>query len=178
MSDCDALWVEQCLDGDREVFARLVERHRQSVFNRRRYTKLERKKQYLEREFVMPVLEYAEAKKQGLEKDPYVMRTLKNLMVFKLMRKLRGEFKTAEPTEAELKAFFEKHQDDYNQPELIRVSHILLKDKATADKVAAEAKGKSRVEFRRGSRSQSTTDSSGSFSASSTQSDCVATITD
>ncbi|MFH2009954.1 MAG: peptidylprolyl isomerase [bacterium] len=123
--------------------------HRQSVFNRRRYTKLDRKKQYLEREFVMPVLEFASAQQQGLQKDPYVSRTLKNLMVSKLMRQLRTEFKTAEPADAELKAFFEKHQDDYNQPELVRVSHILVKDKATADKVATEAKGKSRVEFRR-----------------------------
>jgi RNA polymerase sigma-70 factor (ECF subfamily) len=31
--DCDALWVEQCLDGDREVFGRLVERYQQPVFN-------------------------------------------------------------------------------------------------------------------------------------------------
>jgi peptidyl-prolyl cis-trans isomerase C len=123
--------------------------HRQSVFNRRRYTKLDRKKQYLEREFIMPVLEFASAQEQGLEKDAYVQRTLKNLMVSKLMRQLRTEFKTAEPTEAELKAFFEKNQDDYNQPELVRVSHILVKDLATANKVAAEAKGKSRVEFRR-----------------------------
>lgn len=123
--------------------------HRQSVFNRRRYTKIDRKKQYLEREFIMPVLEYVEAQKQGLEKDAYVQRTLKNLMVSKLMRQLRTEFKTAEPTEAELKAFFEKNQDDYNQPELVRVSHILLKNMALATKVAGEAKGKSRVEFRR-----------------------------
>ncbi len=123
--------------------------HRQSVFNRRRYTKLERKKQYLEREFIMPVLEYSAAKAQGLEKDPYVQRTLKNLMVSKLMRQLRTEFKTAEPTEAELKEFFDKHQQDYNQPELVRVSHILLKDLATATRVAKEVKGKSRVEFRR-----------------------------
>ncbi len=123
--------------------------HRQSVFNRRRYTKLDRKKKYLEREFIMPVLEYAEAQKRGIEKDAYVQRTLKNLMVSKLMRQLRSEFKTAEPTEAELKAFYEKHQEDYNQPELVRVSHILVRTKAEADKVLALAKGKSRVEFRR-----------------------------
>ncbi len=123
--------------------------HRQSVFNRRRYTKIDRKKQYLEREFIMPVLEFAAAKAQGLEKDAYVQRTLKNLMVSKLMRQLRTEFKTAEPTDAELKAFFEKHQEDYNQPELVRVSHILVKNMGTATKVTAAAKGKSRVEFRR-----------------------------
>jgi parvulin-like peptidyl-prolyl isomerase len=97
----------------------------------------------------MPVLEYAAAQSQGLQKDAYVQRTLKNLVVSKLMRQLRTEFKTAEPTEAELKAFFEKHQEDYNQPELVRVSHILVKTMAAATKVAAAAKGKSRVEFRR-----------------------------
>jgi len=123
--------------------------HRQSVFNRRRYTKLDRKKQYLEREFIMPVLEFAAAQSQGLQKDAYVQRTLNNLMVSKLMRELRTEFKTAEPTDAELKAFFEKHQEDYNQPELVRVSHILVKTLAAGTKLATEAKGKSRVEFRR-----------------------------
>lgn len=123
--------------------------HRQSVFNRRRYTQLERKKKYLEREFIMPVLEFAEAGKRGLQKDAYVQRTLKNLMVSKLMRQLRSEFKTAEPTDAELKAFYEKNKNDYNQPELVRVSHILVKTQAEAAKLAAEAKGKSRVEFRR-----------------------------
>lgn len=123
--------------------------HRQSVFNRRRYTQLDRKKQYLEREFVMPVLEFSEAQKQGLDKDEYVQRTLKNLMVSKLMRQLRTEFKTDEPTDAELKAFYEKHKDDYNQPELVRASHILVKTKAEADKVMAEVKGKNRVEFRK-----------------------------
>lgn len=123
--------------------------HRQSVFNRRRYTQLDRKKQYLEREFVMPLLEYAEAQKEGLDKDEYVQRTLKNLMVSKLMRQLRTEFKTDEPTDVELKAFYEKHKDDYNQPELVRASHILVKTKAEADKVLAEVKGKNRVEFRK-----------------------------
>lgn len=123
--------------------------HRQSVFNRRRYTSLERKKQFLDREFVLPLLEYEEAQRTGLQKDAYVQRTLKNLMVSKLMRKLRTEFKTVEPTQAELQAFYKKHQDDYNQPELVRASHILVKTKAEASRIAAEVKGKSRVEFRK-----------------------------
>lgn len=33
MSERDARWVEQCLDGDREAFAQLIARHQQSVFN-------------------------------------------------------------------------------------------------------------------------------------------------
>ena len=33
MSDHDARWVEQCLDGDREAFAHLVERHQAAVYN-------------------------------------------------------------------------------------------------------------------------------------------------
>lgn len=123
--------------------------HRQSVFNRRRYTSLERKKQFLDREFILPLLEYEEAQRTGLQKDAYVQRTLKNLMVSKLMRKLRTEFKTAEPSEADLRAFYQKHQDDYNQPELVRASHILVKTKAEAQRIAAEVKGKSRVEFRK-----------------------------
>jgi foldase protein PrsA len=78
-----------------------------------------------------------------------VARTLKNLIVSKLMRQLRTEFKVAEPTDAELKAFYEKNQEEYNQPEMVRVSHLVVKTKEEADKVIADTKGKPRVDFRK-----------------------------
>jgi peptidyl-prolyl cis-trans isomerase C len=124
--------------------------HRQSVFNRRRYSAIDQKKAFLDREFVMPALEYEEAKRMGLEKDPQVERTLKNLIVSKLMRQLRTEIKTAPPTDAELKAFYDKHQEDYNQAEMVRVSHVLVKTKEEAQKVLAEAKAQAaKPDFRK-----------------------------
>jgi parvulin-like peptidyl-prolyl isomerase len=123
--------------------------HRQSHFNRRRYAELEQKKLFLDREFIMPVLEAEEAKRMGLEKDAQVQKTLKNLILSKLMRQLRTEIKTVDPTDAELKAFYDKNQEDYNQPELVRVSHVLVKTKAEADKVVAEAKAQQKPDFRK-----------------------------
>lgn len=123
--------------------------HRQSHFNRRRYAQLDQKKLFLDREFIMPILEAEEAKRMGLEKDPQVQKTLKNLILSKLMRQLRTEIKITDPTDAELKAFYEKYQEDYNQPELVRVSHVLLKTKEEADKVLAEAKSQQKPDFRK-----------------------------
>ena len=44
------------------------------------------------------------------------------------------------PTDAQLETYFEKNIDNYKTPEEIRASHILVKDKATAEKILAELK--------------------------------------
>ena len=54
-----------------------------------------------------------------------------------LQNKVVGEIN---PTDAQLKAYFEKNIDRYKTPEQIRASHILVKDKATAEKILAQLK--------------------------------------
>ena len=44
------------------------------------------------------------------------------------------------PTDDQLKAYFSKNIDRYKTPEQIRASHILVKDKATAEKILAQLK--------------------------------------
>src|SRR3954471_16447998 len=63
---------------------------KQSPYVRARYTSLERKKEFLDNLVRFEVLAN-EAQKQGLDKDPEVVRTMKQVMIQKLMKQ---EFET------------------------------------------------------------------------------------
>ncbi len=120
-----------------EVYDRI---NKLSPYIRRRYTNVKAKK-----DFVMRLVRFEllaqEAKRQGLDKDPDVRRSMKEMMVQKLRRKLfQNKFKPGDITEEELRKYYEAHKSDYNKPEMVRVSHILVKTKAEAEKLLAEAK--------------------------------------
>jgi peptidyl-prolyl cis-trans isomerase C len=115
--------------------------NKQSPYIRARYTSMERKKEFLDNLVRFEVLA-EEAKKRGLDSDPEVVRTMKQVMIQKLMKvEFDTRVKPEDVTEEEMKKFYEEHSAEYNKPEEVRVSAIILKDKASADKVAAEAKG-------------------------------------
>jgi peptidyl-prolyl cis-trans isomerase C len=115
--------------------------NKQSPYIRARYTSMERKKEFLDNLIRFEVLA-AEAKKRGLDQDPEVVRTMKQVMIQKLMKvEFDTRVKPEDVTEEEMKKFYEEHSAEYNKPEEVRVSAIIVKDKATADKVAKEAKG-------------------------------------
>jgi peptidyl-prolyl cis-trans isomerase C len=115
--------------------------NKQSPYIRARYTSLERKKEFLDNLIRFEVLA-KEAKKRGLDQDPEVVRTMKQVMIQKLMKQeFETRVKPEDVKDDEMKKFYEEHKTEYNKPEEVRVSAIIVKDKATADKVAAEAKG-------------------------------------
>jgi peptidyl-prolyl cis-trans isomerase C len=115
--------------------------NKQSPYIRARYTSLERKKEFLDNLVRFEVLA-AEAKKRGMDQDPEVVRTMKQVMIQKLMKvEFDTRVKPEDVTEAEMKKFYDEHSAEYNKPEEVRVSAIIVKDKATADKVAGLAKG-------------------------------------
>jgi peptidyl-prolyl cis-trans isomerase C len=115
--------------------------NKQSPYIRARYTSMERKKEFLDNLVRFEVLA-TEAKKRGLDQDPEVVRTMKQVMIQKLMKvEFDTRVKPEDVTDAEMKAFYDEHTTEYNKPEEVRVSAIIVKDKATAEKVAAEAKG-------------------------------------
>lgn len=111
----------------------------QSPYIRARYTSLEQKKEFLDNLIRFEVLAQ-EAGRRGLDKDPDVVRTMKQVMIQKLMK---AEFETSitpeDIPESEMRKFYEEHSDEYNKPEEVRVSAIVLKDKKTAERVAKEA---------------------------------------
>jgi peptidyl-prolyl cis-trans isomerase C len=83
-----------------------------------------------------------EAFKRGFDKDPDVVRTMKQVMIQKLMKdQFENTLKPEDITDDEMKVFYEQHKDEYNKPEEVRVSAIILKSKAQAARVAKEATG-------------------------------------
>jgi peptidyl-prolyl cis-trans isomerase C len=115
--------------------------NRQSPYIRARYTSLEQKKEFLDSLVRFEVLA-KEAYRRGLDKDPEVVRTMKQVMIQKLMRE-EFDTKVSADTVAEndIKTYYEANKAEYVKPEEVRVSAIILKNKAQADRVAIEARG-------------------------------------
>ncbi|MGE0547277.1 MAG: peptidylprolyl isomerase [Kofleriaceae bacterium] len=115
--------------------------NRQSPYIRARYTSLEQKKDFLDGLIRFEILA-KEAYKRGLDKDPEVVRTMKQVMIQKLMRDEFDAKITADTIpDADMKAYYDANLAEYVKPEEVRVSAIILKNKAQADRVALEARG-------------------------------------
>ncbi len=116
--------------------------NRQSPYIRARYTSLEQKKEFLDSLVRFEVLA-REAYRRGLDKDPEVVRTMKQVMIQKLMRDQFDTKVTADASiaDAEMKAYYDANLAEYVKPEEVRVSAIIVKNKAQADRVAIEARG-------------------------------------
>jgi len=115
--------------------------NRQSPYIRARYTSLEQKKEFLDSLVRFEVLA-KEAYRRGLDKDPEVVRTMKQVMIQKLMRDEFDAKVTADSVpDAEMKAYYDANLAEYVKPEEVRVSAVILKNKAQAERVATEARG-------------------------------------
>lgn len=115
--------------------------NRQSPYVRQRYTSLEQKKEFLDSLVRFEILA-KEAYRRGLDKDPEVIRTLKQVMIQKLMREEFDTKITADSVpEADVRAYYDANLGEYVKPEEVRASAIILKNKAQAERVALEARG-------------------------------------
>lgn len=115
--------------------------NRQSPYIRARYTSLEQKKEFLDSLVRFEVLA-KEAYRRGLDKDPDVVRTMKQVMIQKLMRDEFDSKVTADSVaDEDMKKYYDANLDEYVKPEEVRVSAIILKNKAQAERVLLEAKG-------------------------------------
>jgi len=115
--------------------------NRQSPYIRARYASTEQKKEFLDSLIRFEVLA-KEAQRQGYDKDPEVVRTMKQVMIQKLMKDEFEQKLTPDSVgETEMKAYYDANVADYVKPAEVRVSAIVLKTKAQAQKVATEAAG-------------------------------------
>lgn len=115
--------------------------NRQSPYIRARYTSLEQKREFLDSLIRFEVLA-KEAARRGLDKDPEVVRTMKQVMIQKLMRdELDAKITADTVTDAEMRAYYEANLAEYVKPEEVRVSAIIVKNRAQAERVALEARG-------------------------------------
>jgi peptidyl-prolyl cis-trans isomerase C len=109
----------------------------QSPYVRARYASVEQKKEFLDNLVKFEVLA-REARRQGLDKDPEVVRTMKQVMIQKLLRQRFDKLRAEDITDPEVQHYFDGHQDEFNRPPEVRVSMVLLADEATAKKVVAD----------------------------------------
>jgi peptidyl-prolyl cis-trans isomerase C len=115
--------------------------NRQSPYIRARYTSLEQKKEFLDSLIKFEVLA-KEAARRGIDKDPEVIRTMKQVMIQKLMRDEFDTKVTADTiSDDEMKNYYDASLAEYVKPEEVRASAIVLKNKAQADRVLLEARG-------------------------------------
>ena len=83
-----------------------------------------------------------EATKRGYDKDPEVVRTMKQVMITKLMREeFDAKISASSIADDEMKKYYEANVADYVKPEEVRASAIIVKNRAQADRVLLEAKG-------------------------------------
>jgi peptidyl-prolyl cis-trans isomerase C len=109
-------------------------------YSKARYSSPEQRKKFLENLVRFEVLA-REAEKRGYDRDPDVQRALKNQMIQVFLRKeLDDKLKNEPITDAEVAKYYQDHERDFRQPEQVRVSQILVNDRALADKLAAEAR--------------------------------------
>jgi peptidyl-prolyl cis-trans isomerase C len=114
--------------------------NKQAPFIRSRYTTIEKKKEFLDNLIRFEVMA-AEAQKRGYDKDPEVIRVMKQQMISKFLQKdFESKLKVEDVPDAEVEKYYASHPEEFNRKDEVRVSQILLKDKAKADKVAAEVR--------------------------------------
>ncbi len=116
--------------------------NRMSRYVRGRYQSLDKKRNLLNSMVEFEVLA-KEAARRGFAKNPDVVRMLRQVMIQRLrQRVVEEQVKRSDITDKDVQAYYDKHKNQYNKPETVRASHILVKDEATAKKVLAEVKAK------------------------------------
>ncbi len=73
-----------------------------------------------------------EAKRRGYGENPEVVAITKNKLASLMHRKITEDVGEPEPSDADLKKYYDDNYDTYHKPEKVRVRHILIKDKARA----------------------------------------------
>jgi peptidyl-prolyl cis-trans isomerase C len=118
----------------------LLARYANQPFVLARYSSLEKKKELLDSLIRYEVLAI-EARKKGYERDPEVQRAAKDKMAKLFTQKeINDKLKPTDVPDADVEKFYQEHTAEYARPETVRISQILVKDRAKAQKALAAAK--------------------------------------
>jgi peptidyl-prolyl cis-trans isomerase C len=120
--------------------------NKQAPFVRARYSSPEKKKEFVDNLVRIEVMA-KEAEKRGYDKDPEVVRVMKQQMISKFVQKdFESRLRVEDVPDADVQKYYNEHPEEFNRAEEVRVSEILVKDKAKADKVAREAAALNRAD--------------------------------
>lgn len=115
--------------------------NQQSPFVRARYDSPQRKKEFLD-SLVRFELIAAEAERQGYGDDPDVKLAKKQAMVRAFTAgELRDLVSLSDITEADVKAYYEGHADEFVRPAQVRISQLVVPEEAQAKALLAEVQG-------------------------------------
>ena len=104
--------------------------NKQSPFVRARYTSADKKKEFVDGLVRFEVMA-AEAARRGYDKDPDVQRVMKQQMISKLMQKdFESKLKVEDVPDADVEKYYNEHPAEFHQKDEVRVSEIVVKDKA------------------------------------------------
>ena len=120
--------------------------NKQAPFVRARYSSPEKKKEFVDNLIRIEVMA-KEAEKRGYDKDPEVVRVMKQQMISKFLQKdFESKLRVEDVPDADVEKYYKEHPEEFNRAEEVRVSEILVKDKAKADKVSREAAALNRAD--------------------------------
>ncbi|MBW2277362.1 MAG: peptidylprolyl isomerase, partial [Deltaproteobacteria bacterium] len=128
--------------GEREITVGEVTEqiNRLSPYIRRRWAAPEKRKEFLQKLIRIELLSQ-EAERQGLNDDPEVQRTVKQVMIRLMVKNdLEKELLPSSIEEEKLKAEYEKEHDKYHRPAQIRASQIVVASEDEAVKLIADLK--------------------------------------
>ena len=118
--------------------------NKQSPFIRARYATVDKKKEFLDNLIRFEVMA-REAQRRGYDKDPEVVRVMKQQMISKFLQKdFESKLKVEDVPDADVEKYYKEHPEEYNKKDQVRVSEILVKDKGKADKVYTEVKAQAK----------------------------------
>ncbi len=119
--------------------AAVMKRYEHSPFVLARYSTAERRKDLLENLVRFEVLA-AEARRRGYERDPDVQQVAKQKMVAQFEKQeINDKLRPEDVPQPDVEAYYREHRSQFMNPEQVRASQILVRDKARAEKVAAAA---------------------------------------
>lgn len=111
----------------------------ESAADRAAYSAIEKKHRALEKLIDFEVL-VAEARRQGLDRDPEILRATKDLMVQRLLRDRQDQNQGARIlSEDERRARFEADKGSHAVPETVRLTHLFLKAPEPNDRAQRSA---------------------------------------
>lgn len=127
--------------GDRTItlgeYAETLER--MDPFERMRYQSADRRKRLLD-EMIEVELLAQEARRRGLDKAPETQERLRQILRDQLLEDVRkGGAAPDEIPEAELRAYYDRHKDEFAEPERRRVAAIVVNSAVEARTVLAKA---------------------------------------
>ncbi len=115
--------------------------NKQSPYIRARYTSNEQKREFLDNLVRFEVLAQ-QAKSEGFDKDTDVVRTMKQVMIQKLMKaRFEEGISPDDVTDEAMQEYYNANPTEFNKPEELRVSAIIVANKADANTIAKEALG-------------------------------------